>query len=343
MRNMKTGTKMAAAVLGTVIALTACSAPQLIDQTTAASGEAVETGTALSQEYSFTVGTSSSGGTVYAIGAGLSNLLGTKIEGLTLRAVATGGAVDNINLMGNGEIQISLNAANTNYMAGEGTLAGMEKQENLRGICTLYPSVIHFLVSKDSKITNASELKGTSGCVGAAGSASECYSSDILGFYGYDYKERKDVEPVFTSSTGAVDLFKDGHIEWAFFPLGVPGSNVLDLAMSGKINILPIAGEDQKKLLEQYSYYVPYTIPGGTYQGFDEDIDTIACAIALTVDESVDEEVVYQMTKCIWENISEVQQIADSLKWMTKETAMDGLGVPLHPGAERYYKEIGWI
>ncbi|MCI8512411.1 MAG: TAXI family TRAP transporter solute-binding subunit [Lachnospiraceae bacterium] len=340
---MKTRTKMAAAVLGTVMALTACSAPQLIDETTKAPGEAAGTGASLGQEYSFTVGTSSSGGTVYAIGAGLSNLLGTKIEGLTLRAVATGGAVDNINLMANGEVQISLNAANTNYMATEGTLSGMEKQENLRGICTLYPSVIHFLVAKDSKITNAGELKGTSGCVGAAGSASECYSSDILGFYGYDYKERKDVEPVFTSSTGAVDLFKDGHIEWAFFPLGVPGSNVLDLAMSGKIDILPIAGEDRDKLMEQYSYYVPYTIPGGTYQGFDEDIDTIACAITLTVDESVDEEVVYQMTKCIWENLSEVQQIADSLKWMTQETATDGLGVMLHPGAERYYKEIGWI
>lgn len=343
MRNVKKTSKLAAAIFGVMMLASACSAPQLVETTAAQSEGAASETVKLDKEYSFTVGTSSSGGSVYAIGAGLSNLLNNKIEGLNLRAVATGGAVDNINLMASGEVQIALNAANTNYMASEGTLSGMDKQGNLRGICTLYPSVIHFIVSKDSNISGLDQLAGTSGCVGAAGSASECYSSDILGFYGYDYKERKDVEPVFTNSTGAVDLFKDGHIDWAFFPLGVPGSNVMDLAMSGKINILPIEGEDRDKLMEKYDYYVPYTIPGGTYQGFDEDIDTIACTITLTIDESVDEEVVYQMTKCIWENLSEVQQIADSLKWMGQDTASDGLGVPLHPGAERYYKEIGWI
>ena len=169
------------------------------------------------------------------------------------------------------------------------------------------------------------------------------YEYDILKYYGYDYREKKDIEPVFTASSGAVDLFKDGHIDWAFFPLGVPGANVLDLAMAGKINILPIEGEDRDNIINEYGYYSPYTIPGGTYQGFDEDIDTIACTITLTVDASVDEETVYQITKCIWENIGEVQQITDALKWMSQDTAVSGLGVELHPGAERYYKEIGWI
>lgn len=342
-------TKMTSIAMAAALMTSACNAPQLVETTAAPTqaqteaGETAAEAPTLDKEYIFTVGTSSSGGTVYAIGAGLANMLSNKIDGLSLRAVATGGAVDNVGLMANNEIQIALNAASTNYQASAGELAGMEAQEGLRGICSLYPSVIHFITSKSSGITSADQLQGTSGCVGAAGSASEGYSSDILNYYGYDYKNAKDIEPVFTSSTGAVDLFKDGHIEWAFFPLGVPGSNVLDLAMSNIINILPIEGEDQAQLCEQYNYYVPYTIPGGTYQGFDEDIDTIACVITLTVDESVDEEVVYQMTKCIWENLGEVQQIADSLKWMSEETATGGLGVELHPGAERYYKEIGWI
>ncbi len=297
----------------------------------------------LKEDTLLTVGTSSSGGAVYAVGAGLSQLLNGKIKNLNMRAVATGGAVDNIDLMSKGEVQVALNAANTNAMAVEGTLQGMEKQENIRGICTLYPSVIHFLVAKKSGITGLDQLKGTSGAVGAAGSGSECYSYDILKYYGYEYRDGDDIKPVFTASSGAVDLFKDGHIDWAFFPLGVPGSNVMDLAMAGVIDILPIAGEDRDNILKQYPYYAPYTIPGGTYQGFDEDIDTIACTITLTVDESVDEETVYQITRCIWENQEEVKQIADSLKWMSQDTAINGLGVPLHPGAERYYKEIGWI
>lgn len=331
--------KFTSILLASMLALSACGGPQLVDEGKDEDKEKVQ----LDQSYSFTVGTSASGGSVYAVGAGLSNLLGDQIEGLSMRAVATGGAVDNIGLMEKGEIQFALNAANTNFMATEGTLSGIEKQENLRSIVSLYPSVIHFLVSKDSNITGFDQLKGTSGSVGAAGSASECYSADIMSYYGYDYKNAKDVEPVFTSTSSAVDLFKDGHIDWGFFPLGVPGANVMDLCMAGKVNILPIDGEDRDNILEQYEYYVPYTIPGGTYQGFDEDIDTIACAVILTCDESVDEEVVYQITKSIWENLDDVKAIADSLKWMTQETATDGLGAPLHPGAERYYREIGWI
>ena len=331
--------KLLSALVASVLMLSACGGPQLVDDSKVSDEDKVQ----LDQEYSFTVGTSSSGGTVYAVGAGISNLLGERIEGLSMRAVATGGAVDNIGLMEKGEVQFALNAANTNFMATEGTLSGMEKQDNLRTIVSLYPSVIHFLVSKESGITGFDQLQGTSGSVGAAGSASECYSEDILSYYGYDYRNANDVEPVFTSTSSAVDLFKDGHIDWGFFPLGVPGANVMDLCMSGKVNILPIEGEDRDNILEKYNYYVPYTIPGGTYQGIDNDLDTVACAVILTCDESVDEEVVNQITKTIWENIGDVQMIADSLKWMTQETATSGLGAPMHPGAERYYKEIGWI
>ena len=339
-RNKKT--VFLAMMLALSMALAACSnTPQLIEEPNESNNDA--DAPTLAENTLLTVGTSSSGGAVYAVGAGLARILTEKIGNLDMRAVATGGAVDNVNLMSTGEVQVALNAANINYMAASGTLSGVEKQDNLRAICTLYPSVIHFLVSKNSGITSFDQLEGTSGAVGAAGSGSECYSYDILKYYGYDYREKKDIEPVFTASSGAVDLFKDGHIDWAFFPLGVPGANVLDLAMAGKINILPIEGEDRDNIINEYGYYSPYTIPGGTYQGFDEDIDTIACTITLTVDASVDEETVYQITKCIWENIGEVQQITDALKWMSQDTAVSGLGVELHPGAERYYKEIGWI
>ena len=322
-----------------VILSVGCSnTPQLISSSTANEPQA-----SLAQSYSFTVGTSSSGGSVYAIGAGLSKLLTEKIDGLDMRAIATGGAVDNVGLMSRGEVQLSLNASNTNYMACNGTLEGMDKQENLRGIVSLYPSVFHFIVGKDSGITGFDQLQGRKGAVGAPASATDLYCTDVLNYFGYDYHDRKDVEAVYANTSDATDLFKDGHIDWALFPLGVPGSAVLDLSMSGKINILPIAGEDRDGILEQYPFYVPYTIPGGTYTGFDEDIDTIGCVITLVADESVDEEVVYQITKTIWENLDDVQAIANSLTWMTKENATSGIGAPLHPGAERYYKEVGML
>jgi TRAP transporter TAXI family solute receptor len=332
-----------------LVTIAACgNAPQLISSSTPAAatpsdGETPDAGVTLDKPYSFTVGTSSSGGSVYAIGAGLANLLTENIENLDMRAIATGGAVDNVGLMSRKEAQFALNASNTNYLATSGELTGMDKQENLRGVLSLYPSVFHFIVSESSGITGFDQLQGKKGAVGAPASATDLYCTDLLNYFGYNYKERKDVEAVYANTTDATDLFKDGHIDWALFPLGVPGSAVLDLSMTGKIDILPIEGADRDGLLEQYPYYVPYTLPGGIYSGFDEDIETVGCVITLVADESVDEEVVYQVTKYIWEHLDSVKNIASGLNWMNEKTATQGIGAPLHPGAERYYKEVGWM
>lgn len=291
--------------------------------------------------YSFTMGTASSGGSVYAVGAGLAQILSEKVPGLTVRAISTGGAVDNVGLMERGEVQIACNAANTNALAYSGELQGMEAQENLRGIVSLYPSVFHLVATKDSGITSVADFKGTKGAVGASASATDVYTQHIVGAAGFDYKTRKDFEPIYANTSEAVEQLKDGHIDWAHLPLGIPGSGVIDLAMTGNINIIPIEGEFRDKFLQDYPFYIPYTIPGGTYKGFDQPIETAACVITLVVDESVDEEVVYQMTKAIWENIDNVKQIANGLSWMDKSNPCNGIGVPLHPGAIRYYKEIG--
>lgn len=347
--NKRVKSCLALALTLAMLALAGCgSTPQLIEPVGSAGsggagGAAAADKVELSQSYIFSVGTSSSGGSVYAVGAGISNLLNNKIGNLSMNAIATGGAVDNVGLMSRGEVQFAFNASNTNYQAYNGQLSGLDKQENLRGIVSLYPSVFHFIVSKDSNITGFDQLKGTKGAVGAPASATDLYCTDVLNYFGYDYRDGKDVEAVYANTSDATDLFKDGHIDWALFPLGVPGSAVLDLAMANKIDIIPIAGADRDGLLERFSYYVPYTIPGGTYNGFDQDIDTVGCVITMVVDEKVDEEVVYQITKAIWENLGEVQAIANSLTWMNKDNATQGIGVPLHPGAERYYKEIGLL
>ncbi len=295
------------------------------------------------KQYSFTIGTSASGGAVYGVGAGLSQLLNEKISGLSTRAISTGGAVDNVGLMERGEIQLACNASNTNAMAYNGELTGIAAQKNLRGIVSLYPSVFHLVATKSSGIESIADFAGTRGAVGQSASASDVYTQHIVEGAGLNYKDRKDFEPVYADPSDAAEQLKDGHIDWGHLPLGVPGSAVIDLAMSGAINIIPIEGEYRDKLIQNHPYYVPYTIPGGTYSGFDEDIETAACVITFVADESVDEEIVYEMTKTIWENLDEVQQIAASLSWMDRDDPCAGIGVPLHPGAERYYKEIGVI
>lgn len=300
--------------------------------------EAAQTAPALSGDLTFSMGTSSSGGTVYSVGAGIASILNDKIPGMDIRAMSTGGAVDNVGLMANGEVQFAMNASNTNALAYNGELSGLDAQENLRGIASVYPSVFHFVTAQSSGITSFADMKGSKGSVGASGSATDVYTQHVLAAAGISYD---DFNVTYSDSSSAADLIKDGHIDWAHFPLGVPGSTVMDLAMTGSIDILPIDGELRDKLLTDYPFYVPYTIPGGTYEGFPDDIETAACVITFVCDESVDEEVVYQITKTLWENLSSVQQINKSCEWMNLDNATDGIGVPLHPGAERYYKEIG--
>ena len=314
-----------------------CNAPAVQKENAGTNGG----GEAPATTYSFTIGTSASGGAVYGVGAGLSKILNEKVPGLETRAISTGGAVDNVGLMERGEIQLACNASNTNAMAYNGELTGISEQKNLRGIVSLYPSVFHLVATKKSGIETVADFAGTKGAVGQSGSASDVYTQHIVEGAGLNYKDRKDFEPIYADPADAAEQIKDGHIDWAHLPVGVPGSAVIDLAMTGNINFVELKGEYRDKMIENHPYYVPYTIPGGTYNGFDEDIETAACVITFVADESVDEEIVYQMTKAIWENLDEVQQIAASLAWMDKDNPCAGIGVPLHPGAERYYKEVG--
>jgi len=319
-----------------LVMLAGCNAPTVQeDPKTPSEGSDAPT------TYSFTIGTSASGGAVYGVGAGLSQLLNEKIPGLETRAISTGGAVDNVGLMERGEIQLACNASNTNAMAYNGDLTGIAEQKNLRGIVSLYPSVFHLVATKKSGIETVADFAGTRGAVGQSASASDVYTQHIVEGAGLNYKDRKDFEPVYADPADAAEQIKDGHIDWAHLPVGVPGSAVIDLAMTGNINFVPLEGEYRDEMIKNHPYYVPYTIPGGTYNGFDEDIESAACVITFVADETVDEEIVYQMTKAIWENLDEVQQIAASLSWMDRDNPCAGIGVPLHPGAERYYKEIG--
>ena len=291
----------------------------------------------------YTMGTSSSGGSVYQVGAGVANLLNGKIDGLSIRAMSTGGAVDNVGMMSRGEADFAMNASNVNFMAYNGQLQGMAAQKNIRGIASVYPSVFHFVALKSKNINTMADLKGTKGSVGASGSATEVYTQHVLNIAGLDYKTRKDLTAVYSDASSAADALKDGHIDWAHFPLGVPGSTVLDLALTAKINIIPIEGAFRDSLTKEYPFYIPYTIPGGTYNGFPNPIETAACVITFVCDEKVPADLVYTITKTLWENLAETQKINKAMAWMNLKNAFSGIGVPLHPGAEKYYKEIGII
>jgi hypothetical protein len=295
-------------------------------------------------DYLINMGTASSGGAFYVIGAGISNFLSEEIDGLNMRAMVTSGAVDNINLLERGEIKVALAASGFAYSAynGEGQWEGRE-QKNLRAVTYLYDSVFHFVTRKDTGIEKLEDLRGTKGSPGGMASGADIYTQHVLEEVDIDYKDRNDLTPEYTDFNGAADLMKDGHIDWAALPIGVPGGVIMDLANTLDINLLPMEGETRDSFLEKRPYYVEALIPAGTYKGIDKDIQTAAAPALLIVDESLDEELVYEMTKVIFENLDVVKEFHSSLNGMGPDRAMDGVAIPLHPGTERYYKEVGII
>lgn len=294
------------------------------------------------QETLSIVGTASTGGTTYMVAAAITNFIHEYNKEISIRPQVTGGTPDNILLMQSGEIEFGINVGTISHDAYGGLAGGWwegKPQKNLRAILRTHASVFHFVLRKGAGIKSIEDLRGTRGCPGGRGSGTLIYTEDILRGAGMSLD---DFSSEYTGYSEAASLLKDGHIDWALYGLTVPGSNVMDLAASIDIDLLPIDGVLRENILKKVSY-VPYTIPGGTYKGIGEDVETIASTLELDVDESVPEDIVYNITKTIFENIGEVNKLHAALRDLSLNKALEGINIPLHPGAEKYYREVGLI
>lgn len=289
----------------------------------------------------FTVGTSTSTGSVYQVLAGISQIINPKLaeNGITLKAISSNGGPNNIQMMADGEGLFAAHASVSTVQVVKGELEGMEKMTFMRGICGLYPSVFHVVTKKGSGIESLEDLRGTKGSPGPIGGSIGIYVRELLSMVDIT---TNDYTPIYLDTTGMVDNVRDGHIDWAMIPMAVPSSWVVDLTVSKSIDgIVPISGKFRDDFLNEYPHYVPYNIPGGTYSGIPDELETAAVVIGFYCHEDAEDEVVYNITKAIWENLDEIKKVNAGLSYMTEETIVAGLGCELHPGAEKYWKEIG--
>jgi uncharacterized protein len=164
----------------------------------------------------------------------------------------------------------------------------------------------------------------------------------ILEAYGLS---EEDVEAEFLKPNQAADLMRDGNMDAFFFVGGFPAGAISELATSMDITLVPIVGEERDAILEEYRFFAQHTVPGGTYEGIDEDVETVSVGAQWVTSAEQPEELIYEITKALWND--NTRKLLDSGhakgKDITKETALDGIGIPLHPGAERYYKESGLL
>ena len=284
--------------------------------------------------------TGGTSGVYYPLGVALADVYGKGIEGARTQVQATKASVENLNLLQQGKGEIAFALGDSVKLAAEGdTEAGFPgKLDKLRGIAGIYPNYIQIVASQESGIKGLGDLKGKSLSVGAPASGTELNARAIFAAAGLKYEDLGKVE--YLPFAELVELIKNRQLDATLQSAGLGVASIRDLATAVPINVVAVPADVVAKIGLPY---VSVTIPAGTYDGQPEDVATAAVGNFLVAHDGVPEETAYQMTKLLFENLPALTAAHAAAKAIDPAKALDGMPVPLHPGAERYYKEKGLL
>jgi len=293
----------------------------------------------------FGIATGGTGGTYYPLGGMLAQVLSNNatVAGKKLAATAeTGNAsVANAKLLGRGEIESAFVAADILDAAYRGVNQFQDGAlKNLRALGALYPETVQLVVRADSGVTKFADLKGKSISSGSPGSGQWQLLGDLLEVHGL---KREDVKEDFSSFAQSVDKIKDGNLVASLITAGVPTASVVDLANATAIRIVPLVGPEIEALKKRQPYYASVTLEANTYKGQTEPVETLAVMAIWATHAGVSEEIAYAVTKAAYENTETLAKVHVQGKNIRPETALRSVSIPLHPGAERYYREKGLL
>ena len=281
------------------------------------------------------IGTGGTAGTYYPIGGAIAEVLNKEIPGMSASAQSTGASVANINMLGDGEIDLATVQNDIAYYAAHGTEMFKDKKvDGLQGIASLYPETCQFVTLKSSGIKSLAELKGKRVAVGAVGSGVEANVRQILAAYGVTYN---DIDAQYLSFAEGASALKDGNVDVAVLTAGYPTASVQDIASQNPVRLLPVEEKVADDLIAQYPFYTKTVIPAGTYAGFDEEVPSVAVMAMLAAGPTVNADLGYSVTKAIFGNLDRLQAAHAVGKQITKDTAKTGMSLPMNAGAERYF------
>ena len=285
------------------------------------------------------VGTGGSTGTYYGFCNVISSLLKEK-TGAQLMIQASGASKANILDVEDGIVDMAIVQNDVMDYAYNGTslFADVGAIKSFSTLGAAYAEVCQIVAKADSGIKTVADLKGKKVSVGDSGSGVEFNAQQILGAYDITFE---DIDKQNLSFQASADALKDGKIDAFFCTAGAPTVAITDLSTTTGIVLVEIDAEHLANLQKDYGFYAAYTVPAGTYNGVDADVTTVAVKATFIVSNDLDEETVYQLTKAIYENKDEYSH--EKAAEMSLEYAVSSISVPFHPGAERYYKEVGAI
>lgn len=288
------------------------------------------------------LGTAPPGGAFFVVGGALAEVLNAHPPGpdtstWQVTAEATKGTQENLRRLARGELDLALANSAISYFAVRGEGA-WQKAMPVRTVMTLAPNVALFLAPKGGGVEAISDLKGKRVVLGPAGAGFEYFLEPILGAHGVTYE---DLTPIHATQAGAVDLIADGSAAAAFLGGAVPTASVTQAATTQDLVYIPYEVASVDELLADYPFFDRATISAGTYKGLDADYQGMNVgSMHLVTAASVDEELVYQITKTIWEYRAEVVEKHPAGKAINPKIAVRDTGTPFHPGAIRFFREI---
>lgn len=323
-------------------------------------GAAVLAATAQAQTPTFfRIGTGGAGGTYFPIGGTIANAISAPpgsracdqggqcgVPGLIAIAQSTNASVQNNAAVQNGELEAGMTAADTllAMYSGTGKFDG-KPHPKLRVIANLFPEDLHLVLPKGGKLDGLADLKGKRVGIAQAGSGTQVAVLQMLEAYGVT---RDNMEEAELNNSQSAERLSDGQLDAYFYAAGWPVAAMVQLSSTKGMSLYSFTDDEIKKINEIIPSYIPSKIPGGAYEGIDSDTVTPAVSAMLVVSADQPEELIYGITEALWNK--NTRKLLDNGhakgKQITAETALDGvlgLGVPLHPGAERFYKEAGLL
>lgn len=325
-----------------------------------ATAATLSAGTAFAQDPTFfRIGTGSAGGTYFPIGGTIANGISAPpgsrpcdeggqcgVPGLIAIAQSTTASVFNNTAVQNGELEAGMAAADVtrSMYLGEGKFDG-KPHEKLRIVANLYPEDLHLVLPEGAEIASLADLEGKRVGIAQAGSGTQVAVEMMLAEWGLT---RDDYDEAELNNSQSAERLADGQLDGYFYAAGWPVSAMVQLATTKGMELHSFSDEDLAKINEIIPAYIPSMIPAGVYEGVDYDVKTPAVSALLVVSSDLSEELVYGITKALWND--NTRKLLDNGhakgKQITPDTALDGvaaLGVPLHAGAEKFYKEAGLL
>lgn len=277
-------------------------------------------------------------GTYYALGGDIAALWMAKIADLDVTAQTTGGSKANIILINDGDAELATvqNDVMSYAYAGDKDFFEGQVIDSFVAIGSLYPELVQIVVAADSDIQTIADLKGKSVSIGAVGSGVYFNAIQILGNAGLTLE---DINEQYLSFDESATAFQNSQVDAFFVTAGLPNTSIVEVANKRNVRLLGLEAADMDALMAAYSYYVPVTVPAGTYNGMEADVTVPAVSAVLICSKDLDEELVYNLTKTLYEDTAELSHAKKNE--ISAETAVQGIPVPFHAGAEKYFKEVG--